>query len=784
MRLTESWLREWVTVKASFADIAQALVAGGFEIEAVGEVGPTPAHVVVGVITAMTPHPDAERLHICTVTAHGPARTIVCGAANARVGLRAPLALPGACIGDRTIAVTSVRGVRSEGMLCSAAELGVSGAPGLWELPKDAPAGLPLADYVGRERFLEVAITPNRGDCLCVRGLAREVAALAGGRMRPVPRPSSRRVSAAPPAPIVRVRDEARCQRYCVRTITGLDRGAKTPFWLAERLRFHGLRSHHPIIDVTNYVMLDIGQPLHAFDADQVSGAIDVRVAAAGEEIVLLDGSVRSLVAGDLVIADDQGPLALAGIMGGQRAMVSASTHRIVLEAGAFDAQTVSRTARRLALTTEAAIRFERGVDPALPLIALEHATTLLRRIARGTCGAITDSGTRKADGAGAPIPLRLARIAALLGIRVPKAEVRRYLRALQMTVTPVRDGFAVVPPTFRTDIRIEVDLIEEVARLFGYARIPEVDLAPLAAMAPPPPSPRRLATVLIDRDYHEIQTFSLVDPADHEALGLGPGIPIRNPLAAPWACLRRGLLPGLLRAAQYNYHRQQTRVRLFELGRCYEYAAEGVRESLRLGGVVLGSRLPEQWGAPTTAADFFDVKGDMAAVLALVGVECVLTARAEPWLQVGQSAVIQVGDHPVGYLGALHPRARARWGFELPVFVFEVAADLTHPPRTARQEPPRFPAVRRDLAVVVDHQVAAADVLRSVRATAGELLVELVLFDVYQGKGLDLGKKSLAMGLTLQDFSRTLNDEVVEDIMARTVSALEAGYGARLRQR
>lgn len=784
MRLTESWLREWVTVEASFADIAQALVAGGFEIEATGEVGPTPAHVVVGVITAMAPHPDAERLHICTVTAQGPARTIVCGAANARVGLRAPLALPGACIGDRTIAVTSVRGVRSEGMLCSAAELGVSGAPGLWELPKDAPAGLPLADYVGRERFLEVAITPNRGDCLSVRGLAREVATLAGGRLRRVPRSSSRSVLSAPPAPIARVRDETRCQRYCVRTITGLDCGAKTPFWLAERLRFHGFRSHHPIIDVTNYVMLDIGQPLHAFDADQISGTIEVRAAAAGEEIVLLDGSVRSLVAEDLVIADDQGPLALAGIMGGQRAMVSASTHRIVLEAGTFDAQTISRTARRLALTTEAAIRFERGVDPALPLIALEQATILLRRIVRGTSGAVTDSGPRKTAVAGAPILLRLARIAALLGIRVRKAEVRRYLRALQMTVTPVRDGFAVVPPTFRSDIRIEVDLIEEVARLFGYARIPEIDLAPLAAMAPPPPSPRRLATVLIDRDYHEIQTFSLVDPADHEALGLGPGIPIRNPLAAPWACLRRGLLPGLLRAAQYNYHRQQTRVRLFELGRCYERATEGVRESLRLGGVVLGSRLPEQWGVTTTPADFFDVKGDITAVLALGGGECVLTPYAEPWLQAGQSAVIQVGGQPVGYLGALHPRARARWGFELPVFVFEMAADLTPPPHAARHEPPRFPAVRRDLAVVVDHQVAAADVLRSVRATAGELLVELVLFDVYQGKGLDLGKKSLAMGLTLQDFSRTLNDEVVEDIMARTVGALEAEYGARLRQR
>lgn len=780
MRLTETWLREWVAVDSGFAEIGQRLVAGGFEVEAQGTVGPLPADVVVGLITAIVPHPDAERLRVCTVEARGPARTVVCGAANARVGLRAPLALPGARVGDRDIAVTVLRGIQSEGMLCSAAELGVTtGGNGLWELPQDAPVGMLLADFVGREPFLDVAVTPNRGDCLSVRGLAREVAALTGGRLRglrPVP------PQPAPTGTVARVQADARCRRYCLQTITDLDGRAATPFWLAERLRFHGIRSHHPIVDVTNYVMLDIGQPLHAFDADQISGGLAVRSADTGETIVLLDGSTRSLIAGDIVIADDSGPLALAGIMGGQRAMVTASTNRIVLEAATFDAPTVSQTARRLALTTEAAVRFARGVDPALPPLALAQAGRLLRRIAGGRPGALTDSGILGTAAVASPIPLRLARLSALLGVGVPKTEVSRYLKALRMQITPVRGGFTVVPPTFRTDIRLEVDLIEEVARLFGYERIPDRDLAPLVAV--PPPSARRSSMVLIDRGYHEIQTFSLVDPADHEILGIGSGLAVRNPLAAPWACLRRSLLPGLLRAAQYNYHRQQTRVRLFEVGRCYEPGDRGIREELRLGGVVLGPRLPEQWGVTTIAADFFDVKGDIEAVFAAAGRELTAISGSVPALQAGQSAILWADDHQVGYLGALHPRARTRFGFALPVFVFEMAADLVPARDRHRREPPRFPAVRRDLAVVVDQQVAAADVLQCIREAGGALLVELVLFDVYQGEGLDLGKKSLAVGLTLQDFSRTLNDEVVEDVMARTVSALEAACGARLRQR
>ncbi len=806
MRISETWLRDWVETPIPFADLAAVLTRGGFEIEATGTVGASHPDVVVGRILAAEPHPQADRLRVCRVDL-GPlgSRTIVCGAANARPGLLAPVALPGARIGERVIEAADLRGVRSEGMLCAAAELGcaewVSG-DGLWELPPDAPVGTWLQDYLNfAEGFLDIAVTPNRGDCLSVRGLAREIAALTRTRVRGG---RARALRVHGEAPVAVVVATIRCPRYLVRCISGVETMPASPGWLVRRLRVGGVTPRHPVVDVTNYIMLDLGQPLHAFDADAVQGPLTVRLARAGESLTLLDGSQPTLTTEDLVIADDSGPLALAGILGGTRAAVSAQTRNVLIEAAYFRPEALSRTARRLGLITDAALRFERGVDPELAPLALERASALILRICGlGTAhleGTAEPAGGRKGITASAspvaesvtedewparpPIRLRLARIPQLLGVTIPRVQVTRFLQSLGMAVARSHGDLSVRAPSFRFDIEAEIDLIEEVARLWGYEEIPGDALPLMPVAAPPQPGIlRRMRDLLMDRDYHEAVTFSLIDPAEHRALHVDSGIALQNPLAGPWAGLRQSLVPGLLAAALYNRHRQQARVRLFEIGIGFEWAAEAIIERPRVAGVALGSAEPEQWGIPARAGDFFDIKGDVEALASLIG-----PLRARPCehqlLQPGLSATLFRGDRPVGFLGALAPEHRERLGFHETVWVFEIEGPFETPARpTQAPEVARFPAVRRDIAVIVPEKVTAGQVMDTVRESAGPLLQELVLFDVYRGEGLDLGKKSLALGLTLRDFSRTLTDERVDEVVAQAVRALADAHGAQLRQ-
>ena len=787
MRIAKQWLLDWLDTRLPFEDLGAALTRGGFEVEGAGTTGPALPGVVVGRIAAITAHPHAERLRICTVDCgEDGVRTVVCGAANARLGLKAPLALPGAVLGKRVITEAELRGVRSHGMLCSGAELGLAATEGLWELPEDAPPGMALADYFRfADPYLDVAVTPNRGDCLSVKGVARELAALTGGRFR-APRPRALKVSGV--TPHVSVEDKSRCPRYCARLISGMAPDKGSPGWLVERLRVCGASARHPAVDVTNYILFDLGQPLHAFDAALVRGAVVVRGAHPGEEITLLDGATRRLNADDLIIADDEGPLAVAGVMGGRRAAVGPATRSVLLEAAYFRPDTLSRTARRLGLATESALRFERGVDPELCELALERATALILKIAGGVASPAAEHSVPELWPRPEPIRLRLERIRRLLGVGVPRAHVTRLLKGLGMTVTASHGDLLVTAPRFRFDIRAEVDLIEEVARLLGYDEIPAVALsqAPLSAR-PRALGLRRAADLLVDRDYHEAMTFSLVDPEEQARLGIPAQALLRNPLAAPWSALRASLIPGLLAAALHNRRRQQGRVRLFEVGTCFRAADSGtaVDEELRLAGVALGPAWPEQWGAPGRLVDFFDVKGDVEVLCALAGATLAVEAcDTPPFLQKGLAATLRVGGETIGFLGGLSPAHRERLGFEEPVFVFEIhAAPLGQPLGGRAQEPPRFPSVRRDLAVVVRADLPAGAVLETVRVNAGPLLQGLVLFDVYQGEGLDLGKKSLALGLTLQDFSRTLTDEVVDGLVAQVLAALKAAHGAELRQ-
>ncbi len=792
MIISENWLREWVSPKLDTRALADKLTLAGIEVSAVTPLGAGLAHVVVGQIVAIGPHPNADRLRVCQVNVgKGKPRTIVCGAANAAAGLKVPAALPGAVLPNgAAIKEAAVRGVGSEGMLCSAQELGLAEASeGLLVLDDKLAVGLPLADALGLpDHQLEIELTPNRADCLSIAGLAREVAALTGARLKSV------KIKDAPVTSRkkfkVTVQAKRECPHYMGRVITGIDPHATTPLWMAERLRRSGIRSIHPVVDVTNYVMLELGQPMHAFDLDRLEGGLTVRPAQAGESLELLDGSKIEPVASALLIADAARPLALAGIMGGAASGVTRETRNLFLESAYFAPATVSKYARHHGLHTDSSHRFERGVDPALQRMALERAAALLLEIVGGECGPVTEVSAAAYLPKRAPILLRHARVTRLLGTTLPPARIGTVLSRLGMQVRRAAGGWRVTPPSYRFDVSIEADLIEEIARVVGYETLPAT-LPTLQATAAAVPETRipmpRFRRLLVDRDYQEVITYSFVDPA-LQALIEPDTAPARlaNPIASNMAVMRTSLWPGLLQAVVYNQNRQQERLRFFELGARYLPEKGAVREDAVLAGAVTGPALAEQWGAATRAADFFDLKGDVDALLTLSGAagQFAYVPAHHPALHPGQAAEITREGRRVGFIGALHPQLQAQLGLSGPVFVFELAfADIEQAQVPIFTELSKFPSIRRDLALILDRSIPAAQVLAVVRQAAGELLVNLEIFDEYRGEGIDSGRKSLGLTLTLQDFSRTLKEEVVEAVMAGVVSALQSEVGAQLRQ-
>jgi phenylalanyl-tRNA synthetase beta chain len=792
MKISEQWLREWVSPKLGTQALAQRLTMAGLEVGAIEPVAPPLDHVLVGQILSVTAHPAADKLRLCRVAvAQGKELAIVCGAANAAAGMKVPVALVGARLPNNTvITTTEIRGVASSGMLCSAAELGLEdSASGLLELDQDAKVGTSLKSHLHLDdTTFEVDLTPNRGDCLSVAGLAREIAAITGAgllvpRLKPVAARSRRKL------PVV-LRTPRDCPCYTGRVIEGIDPQARTPMWLKERLRRSGVRAIHPVVDVTNYVMLELGQPMHAFDLDRLTGGIEVRRARAKESLVLLDGKEVGLETGMLLIADRNGPLALAGIMGGQASAVGSETRNLFLESAWFRPEVIAGRARAMGLQTESSQRFERGVDPTMPRRAMERATALLLEIAGGKPGPVIEQRDRRYLPRTVAITLRAARIEKLLGFKIAASEVQKILRRLGMSVKKSASGWRVLSPSWRFDLGREVDLIEEIARLYGYENLPVHRPQTVMTMTPSPEGRlpvSRLRLALADRDYQEIVTYSFVDPVWQAQLD--PAVtPIRlaNPISADMAVMRTSLWPGLLKTVAYNLNRQLLRLRFFELGRCFIPGQSGIDQEPMLGGAVTGSALPEQWGAPTRAVDFYDVKADIEALLQLGGnmTEFRHEAASHPALHPGQTARILCGGEPVGWVGALHPKIQTKLGLEQAVILFELRlSPLEQAKLPFFHEISRYPAIRRDIAVVVQENLPGRVVLDSVAKVAGKLLVNLELFDEYRGKGIDSGRKSLALGLTLQDSSRTLKEDEVDALIARVVAVLESELGARLRR-
>jgi phenylalanyl-tRNA synthetase beta chain len=792
MKFSEQWLRGWVSPQVSRDELVARLSMAGLEVDSVTPAAGAFTGVVVGEVLSTEQHPDADKLRVCQVSNGAETFQVVCGAPNVRPGLKIPFAMIGAALPcDFKIKKAKLRGVESNGMLCSQAELQVGeGNDGLMELPADAPVGQDFRVYLELDdASIEVDLTPNRGDCLSVAGLAREVGALYDTA---VTRPPVATVPAIHDQVVpVEVVASAACPRYLGRVIRNVDLSRPTPLWMVERLRRSDVRSIDAVVDITNYVMLELGQPLHAFDLAEINGGIRVRMAEEGEKLVLLDGQEVSLRADTLVIADHQRALAIAGVMGGEHSGVSATTRDIFLESAFFDQIAVAGKARSYGLHTDASHRYERGVDWQLAREAMERATGLLLDITGGEAGPVIETVSEQHLPSVEPIVLRAERIEQMLGMKMDAEEVERLLTALGLTVSSqTSEQWRVIVPSHRFDIALEVDLIEELARLYGYNRLPV--RYPQARLAPQPraeaqsdlPALRRL---LVARGYQEAITYSFIDQKWFELFS--PGVEpllLANPISADMSAMRSSLWPGLVKSLQHNLNRQQDRVRLFESGLRFVGQLDGLKQEPMLAGVICGSRLPEGWAQGRDAIDFFDVKADVEAVLGFAGAqeEFRFVPGSHPALHPGQTARIEREGREVGYLGALHPELSKTLGLDRPVFVFElVLAEVAVGRLPKFHELSRFPEVRRDLALLADREVSATAVLDVIRGNAGEWLTDLRLFDVYQGKGIDPLRKSLAVGLTWQHPSRTLTDDEVNASTQQILTSLEERLNATLRK-
>lgn len=788
MQFSEQRLRRLASPAVNTADLAHQLTMAGLEVDAIESMAPAFTGVVVGRVVSTEPHPDADKLRVAMVDIAQPELLqIVCGAANVRADIRVPVATIGAVLpGDFRIKAAKLRGVASSGMLCAEQELGLAEqSDGLWELPLDAPIGADIREYLALDdQLITLGLTPNRGDCLSLRGLAREAAAVFDLDIQ-LSLPSAMTATTEHQRDIV-VEDTSACPRYVGRVIRGL-RQASSPAWLVDGLRRYGVRSVSPLVDITQWVMLELGQPMHAFDEQKLNGSVRVRRANAAEALTLLDGQVLSLRESSLVIADDHGAIALAGVMGGQGSAVSDTTVDVFLEAAHFDPLALAGEARRYGLHTDASHRFERGVDAELPRHAIELATALIIEVLGGEAGPVLEMTNAKHLPQRLAINLRRQRITRVLGFSIDDARVIALLKRLGMQIEASNDGWLVTPPSHRFDISIEVDLIEELARLTGYNNIPVTPALAAIKLAPRTESAqslRRLKRALVDMGYQEAITFSFTEASVQQAFtpNLTP-LTLANPLSQELASMRTSLLPGLLMAVRHNQSRQQSRIRLFEAGMRFLPKADGLVQEPMLAGVLVGSALPMLWSNTKTNVDFYDLKGNIEHLLSVARVATLRFVSAQrDGFHPGQCAEIYEGDTCLGVLGAIHPSTLAAFDVDGPVFAFELSQQLLALGSLPGFTPlSRFPQMQRDLALLVPLAVNADAVISSIRQHAGADLQRVDLFDVYRGAGLPEGYYSLAITVIWQHAERTLLDAEVQSSVDNVLTAL-ADLAVRLR--
>lgn len=792
MKLSEHWLREWINPAVDINQLAEQLTMAGLEVEGIEPVTLTFTNVIVARVDSVSAHPDADKLRLCKVNTGSETIDVVCGAPNVRKGMLAALAQVGARLpGIGNIKAGKIRGVISQGMLCSAADLGLSeDAEGLIELPEDSKPGQPLSELLTiKDNIIEVSLTPNRGDCLSVFGLARELSVIHGIGIN-TPLTESIKAEHREQRKI-HLEASAACPHYAGRVITGVDSGKTTPLWMQERLERSGIRCINVVVDITNYVMMSLGQPMHAFDNDCLNGDIHVRFAHEGETLTLLDHQECAFSNEVLLITDDTQALAMAGIMGGLDSAVTKGSQNIFLESACFAPTSIIGQARRYSLHSESSHRFERGVDFTLQVRAIDMATSLILSICGGSPGPVTESSAEEYLPIRDEIELRKDQIIRVLGIDIEPAAVTRILSSLGMQVIETATGWTVVPPSWRFDIAIEADLIEELARIHGYDQIPgTVPLIPMHVQTQQHEYQQlqRMRNLLVNRDYQEAITYSFVDQALQRRITPGEmDLELINPIASDLAVMRTSLLPGLLRALIFNINRQQGRIRLFEYGLVFHQEGSSVQQFPVIGGIVYGNTYEKQWHIDDMPTDYFDIKGDVEALLCHCGhASTILSFRPlqHPALHPGQSAQVYIEEQAVGFVGALHPTLQSSCDLARPAYVFEleIRRILQYMPAKFKKIS-KFPAVKRDLAIVLDEGIPAARVLECIRSGAPEYLINLQLFDVYQGEGIDLGKKSLALGLTFQGSSSTLTEADIEAVMGDILARLGQEIGATLRE-
>ncbi|MDH3510339.1 MAG: phenylalanine--tRNA ligase subunit beta [Gammaproteobacteria bacterium] len=792
MKISESWLREWVNPDMDSEALARQLTMLGLEVDGLEPVAGPLDGCVVGEVIGIEPHPDADRLSLCQVDAgQANALNIVCGAPNVRVGARYPVALIGAQLpGGVKIRRSKIRGQPSEGMLCSAVELGIGeSSEGILELDPAAEVGAKIVDTLDlTDQVIDLDLTPNRADCFCVLGVARDLAA--GLRMS-FSDPVIAAVDAVTDTIIsVSLNDGAGCGRFVGRAIHNIDTTARTPLWMQERLRRCGIRPIYPAVDVTNLVMLELGQPLHGYDLDRLTDGITVRRADAAEQLELLTGESLALDPEVLVIADGSGAIGMAGIMGGQSTAVSELTQHVFLEAAYFCPEVIAGRGRRFGLHTDASLRFERGVDPRQQGRAIERATTLLLEIAGGEPGPLIDVEETAQLPKTEPITLRKDRLATVLGVRIPDDEVKNLLGRLQMAVEEVPDGWSVMPPSARFDISIEADLIEEVVRLYGYEHIPEIPgefTVSLGAVTETRVPLERVRDALVARGYQEAITYSFVDPdLDQAFAAQTEAIALTNPISSELAVMRQSLWPGLVQALRHNLSRQQGRVRLFETGIRFFWQNADIIEENVVSGLAAGQAEPEQWDGSRRAADLFDIKADIESLFAQTGkaTEFEFCATDHTALRPGRSAQILRSGEPIGWLGELHPSLTKKLDLAVAPILFEISLEPALAAKITEYEGiSKYPAVRRDIAAIVSCDLPVASIEKAVREAAGPSLRDSMIFDVYEGKNIETGYKSVALGLILQETSRTLTDADADDIRRAVIDRLSSDFNATIRE-
>jgi len=783
MKFSENWLRTFANPPLDTEELARALTFAGLEVEEIEPVAPAFDRVVVGEVVSVEKHPGADRLSVCQVNVGVAPLTIVCGAPNVRPGIKVPTALVGAKLPGLEIKAAKVRSVESHGMLCSEKELGLSAeATGLMVLAEDLPVGASVREVLDLDdHLLTTKPTPNRGDCLSILGVAREVAAVTGAKLET---PREDRIDAAMTDTLsVTLEAPDGCPRYTGRLVRGVDARAATPRWMVARLERSGLRSISAVVDITNYVMLELGQPLHAFDAAKLEGGIRARYAREGETLELLNGQTPALRSSYLVIADDRKAVALAGIMGGAATAVSDETRDIFLESAYFTPEVIAGKSRELGFGSDSSFRFERGVDFEGTRRALERATELVLQICGGRPGAVSEARDKPPERK--PVRVRLDRAGRVLGIPFDAEKAGDIFRRLGFAFEASGNAYTVTPPSYRFDISIEEDLIEELARIHGYDRIPAAVPVTAAKMLPAPERIRARSAIrarLVLRDYNEVVTYSFIDRQwEEDFCGNSDPVALANPIASQMSVMRSSLIPGLVTTTAFNVRHRQSRVRLFEMGRCFLRSGDDYAQPIRVGAIAYGDALHEQWGAPRRRVDFYDVKGDLEVLFA-PGEVCV-EAAPHPAFHPGKSGRIKAGSREVGWIGELHPRWQQK--YELPAAPVLLEVDYEALAWEALPEfgdVPKVPPVRRDMAALFDEGVSYRAVLEALKRVAPPVVTDVRLFDVYRGADLPKGKKSLAFMVLLQDTRKTLTDAEVESAVSQLRETLRQQFDATLR--